>query len=186
MTTGYASQRAWSDRYIPEIKRIIGPLLLVEAPEQKDQREATDLIVFTARNLDIACRVRKSKYYAEFPHEFTIRKAALNGGKTEWDKIREGFGDWMFYAFAADDDDPTAGFVAWYVINLDVLRAEMINFAAWLAGRRNTPAPFVAADRQNGDRTAFKAYDLRTFLRRDILVESSCRVPWIERQGERV
>lgn len=176
----YVSQRAWSDRYISEIKRIIGPLLLVEAPEQKDRTEATDLIVFTARNLDIACRVRKSKYYADYPYEFTIRKAALNGGKTEWDKIREGFGDWMFYAFAADDDNPSAGFAAWYVINLDVLRAEMIEFAVWLAGNRGGKRPFLASDRQNGDNTAFKAYELRTFMRRDILIASSCEVPWFK------
>jgi len=175
----YVSQRAWSDRYIPEIKRIIGPLLLVEAPEQKDMREATDLIVFTARNLDIACRVRKPKYYADYPFEFTIRKAALNGGKTEWDKIREGFGDWMFYGFVADEFDPSQGFLAWYVVDLNILRAEMISFAVWSMNRR-LPRPFFAADRQNGDNTAFKAYDLRTFIRRDVLVASSCEIPWIK------
>ena len=177
--TSYVSQRAWSDRYISEIKRIIGPLLLMEAPEQKDTREVTDLIVFTARNLDIACRLSKPKYYDEYPFEFTIRKAALNGGKTEWDKIREGFGDWMFYGFAADEFDPSQGFAAWYVIDLHILRAEMISFAMWSMNKR-LPRPFLAADRQNGDNTAFKAYDLRTFIRRDVLIASSCEIPWIK------
>lgn len=178
--TDYAAQRAWSDRYIPEIKRIIGPLLLVEAPEQKDQREATDLILFTARNLDIACRVRRAKYYNEYPYDFTIRKAATNGGKTEWDKIREGFGDWLFYAFAADDDDPAEGFSAWYVVDLDVLRAEMISMAV-CAYNRQMPRPFISQDRTNGDKSGLRSYDLRTFLRRDILIASSANIPWIER-----
>lgn len=181
--TNYATQRAWSDRYIPEIKRIIGPLLLVEAPEKKDQREATDLIVFTARNLDIACRVRSAKYYCEYPHDFTIRKASIGGGKTEWDKIREGFGDWLFYAFAADDSDPSKGFAAWYVINLDVLRAEMISFSVWSLSRQAGIMPFVSQDRSNGDKSGLRSYDLRTFLRRDIVIASSTEIPWIERQA---
>lgn len=180
--TDYAAQRAWSDRYIPEIKKIIGPLLLVEAPEQKDRKEATDLIILTARNLDIACRVRKPKYYEEYPFEFTIRKAALNGGKTEWDKIREGFGHWMFYGFAADESDPKQGFLAWYVIDLNILRATMIDFSAWSLTRATPrpPRPFCSLDRTNGDNSALRGYDLRTFMRRDILIASSCDIPWIE------
>lgn len=177
---GYTEQRRWSDGYIPEIKRIVGPLLLTEAPELKDTREATDLIVITARSLDIACRVRRSQYFDDYPFEFTIRKEAQYGGKTELDKIISGFGHWMFYAFAADNDDPCMGFRAWYVIDLSKWRESMIRFAEWNI-KKNGPRPFIHSDQSNGDGTSLKAYTIPSFQDRGIIVTSSIDIPWIER-----
>jgi hypothetical protein len=50
----YAEDRQWSDRFIPEIKRIVGPYLLTTTPDEIDCSQAADLMVFTARDMRLA------------------------------------------------------------------------------------------------------------------------------------
>ena len=49
----------WQLRFLPTIRRLVGPLLLVAAPLDLDMAEATDLLVLRARDLRIGCRVRR-------------------------------------------------------------------------------------------------------------------------------
>jgi hypothetical protein len=42
VSMSYLHDREWSDRYIPEIKAIVGSHLLVESPLEVDRRQATD------------------------------------------------------------------------------------------------------------------------------------------------
>jgi hypothetical protein len=56
--TAYRRDRAWSDAFIPAIKKIVGPYLLEPSSFEIDAQQATDLIVLLARDLRIAARVR--------------------------------------------------------------------------------------------------------------------------------
>ena len=49
----------WSDIFLPQIKKIVGPLLLEPASFELDASEATDLVVLKARDMRIGCRVRR-------------------------------------------------------------------------------------------------------------------------------
>lgn len=142
----YPIDRAWSDRWIPLIKRTVGPCLLDEAPDSIDMSEATDLIILTARDLRIAARVRRPGYYDRYPHDLTIRSRRESGAETEHSKLLNGFADWYFYAHGADGDG--GAFRRWFVIDLDFWRA--------YAGSHRIPP-----DVSNGDGTYFKPYDLR-------------------------
>ena len=93
----YASDREWSERFIPSIKKLVGPLLLEAAPLDLDRNEATDLMVFCARDMRIGARVRSHKHFENHSNDFTIRCARDSGAKTELAKIVDGWGDWMFY-----------------------------------------------------------------------------------------
>lgn len=136
---------AWSDQYIPAVKRVLGPLLLEEAPLDLDTQEATDLLVFTARDMRIACRIRRADYLERFGNEFTIRYSRDNGHTTEWAKIVDGWGDWMIYGFA-DPDEP-GRLARWTVIDLRALRACLI---------RNGRSSIASGVTGNGDGTTFK------------------------------
>jgi hypothetical protein len=146
------SDKAWSDRYIPTIKGIVGPRLLVESSLDVDQKQATDLIVLRARDMMIAARIRRPGYADTYPNEFTIRSHRDSGAATELEKITDGFGDWMFYGHAADD---TSMFLSrWMLIDLQAWRAHLIR-------NRNRVAP---QRKSNGDGTHFVAFDVTRFL----------------------
>jgi hypothetical protein len=119
----YARDRKWSDTYIPELRRLIGPHLLAPSSLEQDTREAADLVVLRARDVTIACRVRRPKY-AMYRDQFTIRLHRATGTMTEYEKIIDGWGDWLFYLirdfdsidFAdIDNNDGRTSFRAYYI-----------------------------------------------------------------------
>lgn len=116
----YEDNRAFSDMFIPAIKRIIGPLLLDVSSLEVDVTKATDLVLRVDKSLAIACRVRAFGYAAKYPWEFTIRSSTKYGGKTELYKIlREGHADWCFYGHQAGD---LFEFSRWFLLDLGVFR----------------------------------------------------------------
>lgn len=147
---GYAERRAWSDQFIPAIKRIVGPLLLTPSTFDVDVQQATDLIVLTAKDMRIAARVRRNKYAMQYPYEFTVRSRYDGGCRTELQKLVDGWGDWMFYGHA---EDSCAGFVRWMVIDLSAWRAHLIRDRGDL----------IYEEKSNGDGTHFVAFDVRSF-----------------------
>ena len=68
MNFPYRQNREWSDRFLPEIKRLIGPHLLNTAPDQHDWHQATDLMMLDARDLRIGARVRRPGYADRHPY----------------------------------------------------------------------------------------------------------------------
>lgn len=146
----YTTDRQWSDRFIPAIKRIVGPLLLEPADFGRDASEATDLIVLTARDMRIAARIRRLGYADKFGCEFTIRAQRDSGAETELSKIVNGWGDWLFYGHAAETE---TSIERWMVIDLHAFRAALI--------RRNKELKH--GDKSNGDGTFFKWFDVRSF-----------------------
>ncbi len=147
--SNYHAERQWSDQYIPKIKKIVGPLLLSVTPDEIDCRQAADLMIFSAKNMRIAARIRRSEYIG-FSNEFTVRSALDSGSETEFSKIQKGFADWMFYGILSNIYSDK--FHIWHVFDLDVFRSEIDNNAYIKFG-----------DKSNGDGTHFRWFDINSF-----------------------
>ena len=117
---GWQADKRWSDRFLTEIKGILGTHLIAESPVKEDQERNTDLIVLRMDAIRIGCRVRRAdKYFAKYANEFTIRTSRPKGTKTELAKLIEGWGDYFFYGFG---DDKTGKLVRWGLGDLRVFR----------------------------------------------------------------
>lgn len=152
----YETDRAWSDRFIPEIKRIVGPLLMTVTPDEIDCTQAADLMVFTARDLKVAARVRRPGYARMYGHEFTVRLQRKSGVETEFSKIVNGWGDWMFYAHS---DDEERGLALWWVLDLNAFRAALIRHSMLTRGPK---VQWTDKDNRDGS-TTFRSFDIRSF-----------------------
>jgi hypothetical protein len=164
---GYSTDRAYSDRFIPTIKQVVGPHLIVPADLKADIKQATDMTILTAKDMTVACRVRRPGYVDRYGWQFTMRSKRDSGAETELSKIVKGWADWMLYAFA-QSDDPDDGFARWFLIDLKHWRCHLM---------RRTARP-LCGDRSNNDGTYFAWFDVRSFdPDPPILVASSCEVP---------
>ncbi|WP_340250908.1 hypothetical protein [Sulfitobacter pontiacus] len=159
----YTTNRNWSDRFLPEIKQLIGGHLLETSSDPFDHMEATDLMMLDARDMRVAARVRRPGYAQRYPHQFTIRSAVASGRQTELSKIVNGNGDWMFYGHS---NAQQTGLDAWSLIDLRAFRAGLIRH------RANTPN-IVMGDQRNADGTRFKWFDMRSFPTEPPLVVAS-------------
>ena len=118
--SGWQADKRWSDKFLPEIKSILGTHLIAEPPVEEDQERNTDLMVLRMDAIRVGCRIRRAdKYFAKYAKEFTIRTARPKGTKTELAKIIEGWGDYFFYGFG---DDKTGKLVRWGLGDLRVFR----------------------------------------------------------------
>ncbi|KAA9010156.1 hypothetical protein [Histidinibacterium aquaticum] len=157
---GYAFNRSWSDRFIPEIRRIVGAHLLDVAADPFDMHQATDLMVLDGRDLRIAARVRRPGYADRYPFQFTIRSQVPSGAETELAKIVNGAGDWLFYGHS---DASERHIERWWLIDLRAFRAALIRQSA--NGLR-----IASGDKSNPDGTRFKWFDIRSFPQEPPLV----------------
>lgn len=115
----YTVNRQWSDKFIPQLQMICGMLMFRVSSVADDTMRNTDLIVLTTDSQKrIACRVRRYSYFERYPHDVTIRTVNKNH-KTEFQKIIEGWGDLMIYAFSSKDE---SSIMVYYVIDLNSLR----------------------------------------------------------------
>ena len=121
----WQSDKAWSDAYLPTIKGILGQCLIGEAAREEDQEHNTDLIVLTMNAVRIACRLRRNEYMEGFSGEFTIRFRRPSGVKSEFAKIIEGWGDYLFYGFAAESPPDIA---RWFVGDLKAFRLAVVRY----------------------------------------------------------
>ena len=150
----YEKQRAWSDVFLPEIKRILSERFSVtgqiisEAPIDEDMERNTDIVVLHWDAVRIGCRVREFKYLSGYGNEFTIRCKVKSGGKTEFDKIREGWGNYFFYGFA---DATNTKLAKWILGDLNALRRHI--------EQQKDP---LKASKDNGDGSAFIPYKYDT------------------------
>lgn len=150
----YQDDRAFSDRYLAQLCRLIGPHLLVPSSLEQDMKEAADLVVLRARDLTIACRVRRpmKDYAVRFPNEFTIRSRRDSGASTEFDKIINGWGDWLFYGHATSTFPQIA---PWWLIDLSAFRAHLI--------RKASIKQLKYGENANGDGTYFYWFRVDSF-----------------------
>lgn len=150
--SSYQENRQWSDTMIPQIKQIVGPYLLGVADFEHDTKQATDLMILTARDMRIAARVRRPGFADRYPNEFTIRASRSSGYETELSKIVNGWGDWLFYGHA----DGGNQIINWMLICLHAFRAALIRNAM-------NGTQLKITEKANGDGTFFKAFDVRSF-----------------------
>jgi len=121
--TDWTKSKKWADRFMPEIKSILGRMFINESTMQMDAEEGTDLIVLEIRPVRIACRIRQYRYYERYPDEFTIRRRRPSGAKSEMMKIIEGFGDYYLYGFSNKEE---TALQAYSILDLGVFRRELI------------------------------------------------------------
>lgn len=148
----WQSDKARTDKFLPELKRICGEFLIGEAPQEDDAQHNTDLIVLKLDAVRIACRVRTHKYIEKYGDEFTIRSERPHGVKTELTKIIEGWGDYILYGIANAED---AGLDVWVLGDLRVFR---LWFNRQLVARHGK-APGI--EQANGDGSSnFRAFQI--------------------------
>lgn len=149
---GWQADKERSDRYLPEIKQILGLHLIGAAPVEDDQERNTDLIVLKLDAVRIGCRVRNAeRYLSKYGYEFTVRAGRPNGTKTELTKIIEGWGDYFFYGFGSEDGH----LVRWMLGDLRLFRW-------WHSDclRRNR-GQVPGKHQRNGDGSSdFRAYEI--------------------------
>jgi hypothetical protein len=156
MANGWKDDKCWSDRFIPEIKRILGGALISESAVEDDQERNTDLIVLTLRPYRIACRMRHNNILNDqskgYGGQFTIRESRpTDGVKTELAKIIEGWGDYFFYGVADAEEQSV---LQWGIGDLKVFRLWLMRWMASHEGR--LPGAF----RPNADGSStFRAFN---------------------------
>lgn len=148
----FNERKKWSDRFLTEIKSILGTVLLNEPPVVEDVQHNTDLVVLQMSNVRIACRVRKHKYLDDYGDQFTIRKKSPNGGESELRKVIAGWGDLFFYGFC---DQTETRIEKWIVGDLKVFRV-------WLVEQLCLKNGVLPGDtRTNSDGTQLIAFDCK-------------------------
>lgn len=149
----WQNNKRWSDRFLPEVKAILGAHLIGEAPVEEDQRRNTDLIVLRLEAVRICVRIRQFKYWSRYSGQFTVRSSLPSGMQTELDKIISGWGDYNFYAYANQAEDRL---YAWLLGDLRVFR---LWFNRQLARGQRPWLPRANAD-GSSDFCAFRVADL--------------------------
>lgn len=163
----WEENKRWSDRFLPEIKAILGGYLIGEPPMEEDAERNTDLMVLRMEAVRIGCRVRRHKYLQEYGHQFTIRAGLPSGFKTELTKIVEGWGDYFFYGFSDEEEDRLQ---AWFLGDMKVFRRW------YMAGLyRSKPGVAPGERRKNTDNSSsFVAFNLNSLPPEFIIGRSSC------------
>lgn len=124
MSAEWQADHQWARRFIPEMKSIVAQVLIGEASVDEDREHNTDLIVLRVDETRVACRVRRYDQYDRYAGEFTIRAARPSGQKTELEKLIEGWGRYLLYAFA----DPTETRLYAHVLG------DLTVFRSWYTG----------------------------------------------------
>ena len=119
MSKAWERDKYWSDKFLREIKGILGENLIGEPPMEEDAERNTDLIVLKMEAVRIGCRIRRFKYFEKYKDEFTIRAGRPSGAKTELTKIVEGWGDYFFYGFSNQNE---SGLILWHLCDLKIFR----------------------------------------------------------------
>lgn len=126
----WRDDKRWSDKFMPEIKKILGLHLIGEAPIEEDRQRNTDLIVLTMKAVRIGVRVRRANYLNGYCDEFTIRAGRPSGMETELSKILRGWGDYFFYGFGNDDGE----LLRWTLADLGEFRIQFHRKTVGLGG----------------------------------------------------
>jgi len=122
MVKAWKKDKAWSDKFIPKIRGILGQVFFSLPTIADDQMKNTDLICMDMSGARIGCRVRKKIYLKQYPFQFTIRYSRPMGTSTEYQKIIDGWGDYFFYGFSNNAEDD---FLMWIIGDLKIFRKAM-------------------------------------------------------------
>ena len=163
--SNWKDDKRWSDRFLQQIKGILGVNLIGEPPAEEDAERNTDLMVLRMDAVRIGCRVRKHNYLSRYGDEFTIRAGRPSGVKTELTKIIEGWGDYFFYGFSNEAESALA---QWHLADMRVFRRQ---YAKLLAKSDAGVVPGISKNNVDGS-SSFAAFRWRDFPP-DFVVASS-------------
>lgn len=172
--SAWQEDKKWSDKFIADIKPILGMYLIGEPPVEEDQSRNTDLMVLKMDSVRIGCRIRKYSYLNNYSGEFTIRSARQSGHKTEITKIIEGWGDYFFYGFCNDDE---SGLAFWTLANMNVFR---LHFCRYLVSSNGA---MLGTRKNNADgKSGFRVFNWTDFPQEFIVAqhetkkETTCQI----------
>lgn len=100
-----ARQKAWADIHTDEVIKIlkenaIQHIIKIDVSDPEDDMgKATDMVIKVTGG-DVAVRLRTG----ERPERDLTIRSYNKGYKTELEKLRDGFGDWYFYAWFGPDN----------------------------------------------------------------------------------
>jgi len=145
----WKDDKRWSDKFLPEIKQILGLHLISEPPIEEDAERNSDLMVLKLDAVRIGCRIRRPVnnrgewVFDKYKDEFTIRAQRPSGNKTELAKIIEGWGNYFFYGWC---DLEEKQLISWHLCDLNVFR---LYFNIYLV---NNKGKIPGELRQNSDK----------------------------------
>lgn len=155
---------AFEKSMMPQVKELLKKhaahiIRIDTATEEQDTQQATDLVLRVDSGT-IAVRVRdldtfKNKAW----RDLTIRTQVRSGGRTEIHKLRDGWGDWYFYAWAEGATRGEKRIKEYMLLDIHKIRAKGLLEA--LEQKRAIP---------NDDGTFFKPISLQELLRNECVV----------------
>ena len=157
----YSEKRKWSDQFMPEVKEIVGKYIMTFASIEDDVNRNTDLTIIGAMPVRIACRVRSGKYLERYGDQFTLRTGVISGNETEFGKVMKGFGDFIFYGIANQEE---TAIQTWFIGDLSVFRL-------WYV-RCLEMGDIKWQNLSNGDGSGFKAFTV-SYLPKEFIVARS-------------
>ena len=152
MSRTFQEDFRWQQRFIPQIKQIIGMYSVEIASFKQDTKYATDFLIAETKVFKYACRIRTEPYLKNFNCDFTIRFDRPSGQRTEFEKIlSDGFPERMIYAVGADNGD----ILAYKIVSLNIFRIALKPL--W----DKNPEVFIKEQAKlyvNSDKTRFLAF----------------------------
>jgi hypothetical protein len=126
MTERWQEEKDWSDIFLHECMRILGPACLAEAPIDEDRKHNTDLMFDASRGRH-AVRIRRVEQRLPYNrrNEITFRLSMPSGAETELEKLLEGWGDLLLYGWG---DERARRIAAYTVVNLHKLRRWVVGY----------------------------------------------------------
>jgi hypothetical protein len=155
---GWEDDKRWSDRFMPQIKGLLGHALIVDAPMIEDQQRNTDLRVLKMRDVEIAVRLRRAEYQC-YRGQITMRSRRPSGMQTELAKVITGWGDYYWYGFAHAAEIAVEG---WLIGDLDAFR---IWHAREMHRNQGHPPGLVMRNHdRSADFTVYNAFAIPNFI----------------------
>jgi hypothetical protein len=119
-------QQQFEQPIIEIVRRNIASLVTIAiASPQEDMREAADMVIRVKAGT-VGVRVRRNAYVNRY-RDWTIRYSRPSKALTEWHKLRNGFTDWYFYGWQAQDGN----LGDWMLIDMKTVRATGLFDRAW-------------------------------------------------------
>lgn len=158
----WKQDKTWSDKFIPQIKRILAKKLVSVGSYEEDSQHNTDLIVLRTDNVRIGCRIRRFQYAEKYHDEFTIRCSRPNNTKTELQKIIEGWGNYFFYGFCNENE---SDLLCWFL-------GDLCAFRRWFVVQCTKRGSSPGTSRMNFDKSSkFRIFKLAE-MPRDFVIDS--------------
>ena len=114
----WAAEKAWSDKFVKQLKAICGQHILQAASIDDDRQKGTDLSLSDLSDGGISCRVRRHKQM-RYKDDFCLRGHCPDGLENEVEKILSGHNRLYIYAFSNEAEDDLS---FWSLYDLNVFR----------------------------------------------------------------